>query len=129
MADDTLDSLAHDLGEEADTILDRVRPVIAKAAVNVKQQMGNEMRGSRSFWAVAHTIGYDDIVESAGAISVEIGPTHGRGDPGSLANIAYFGGARGGGSTVPDPMGALEAEIPATIDWLGKVTGEKVARL
>lgn len=128
MAGDTLDGLAHDLGVEADTILDRVRPVIAKAAVNIKQQLRDEMGASVHFRKAAHKISYE-TVELAGAVEARIGPTHGAGDPGSIANVAYFGGARGGGRTVPDPKIAAEAEIPATIDWLGRVTGEKVARL
>lgn len=127
MADD-LDALAEDLGEEADTIRDRIRPVMAKAALNVKTQLRTEMSEHRHFKPAARAITYE-ISDRADGILAEIGPTHGKDDPGSIANIAYFGGVHGGGATVPDPIGAGEAEVSAMIDWLGKITGEKVTRL
>ena len=56
---------------------------------------------------------------------MEVGPRKGK--PGSIANIAYFGGANGGGGTVPDPRGALEAEAPrfekALTDLVGEILG------
>jgi len=127
MAGDSLDDLSRDLGEEAETIGDRVRPVMSKAALNVKTQMRTEMEASRHFKAAAHTISYE-LADRADGIVATIGPTHGKDDPGSLSNLAYFGGVNGGGNTVPDPIEAAEAEVPAMIDWLEKVTGEKVTR-
>ena len=57
--------------------------------------------------------GYE-IQDRAGSIELVAGPT--KGSPGSLANIAYFGTSRGGG-TVPDPRGALDAETPTASSW------------
>lgn len=55
--------------------------------------------------------------------SVEAGPE--KGGAGSLAHIAYFGGAHGGGGTIRDPMQALldvgpdlEASLARMVDGL-----------
>lgn len=128
MSGDSLDDLAQDLGEEAETIGARIRPVMAKAALNVKTQLREEMSRSEHFKGATRDISYE-IVELTSSIVARIGPTHGKDVPGSIANIAYFGGVKGGGGTVPDPIGAGEAEAPAMIEWLGNVTGEKVTRL
>lgn len=42
-----------------------------------------------------------------------------KGGAGSLAHIAYFGGANGGGGTVRDPNEALQDEAPAFEKALG----------
>lgn len=88
-----------------------VRPVMAaleRGAVQIKEQLREEMAASTHFSPVARAISYD-VVARRGAVTAEIGPT--TGSPGSLANIAYFGTSRGGG-TVPDPRGALGKEAP-----------------
>lgn len=86
----------------------KVRPPLFKAAMQIKDQLTREMRESTHFKGVAGKGAIDFDVDAAG-LSAEIGPK--TGGPGSLANIAYFGGSRGGG-TVPDPQGALDAEAP-----------------
>lgn len=84
------------------------RPVVKRGAQNIKNQLVEEMRASVHFRPVARGISYD-IVDNG--FTAEIGPE--KGSPGSLANIAYFGGGtQPGGGTVPDPRGALEAEAP-----------------
>lgn len=85
-----------------------VRPIVAKGALNIKNQLVKEARASKHFRGFAPAISYT-LANYAGGASAEIGPV--KGSPGSLANIAYFGTSRGGG-TVPAPWGALEAETP-----------------
>lgn len=96
-----------------------VRPVVERGAVNIKNDLQQQMRGSRHFAPVARGITYD--VSSGGAYEAEIGPE--KGSPGSLANIAYFGSSRGGG-TVEDPSGALEREAPKFADALADLAAE-----
>lgn len=80
-----------------------LKPAVRKAGVNIKGQLRSEADSSRHF-RFSSSINYDEI---DGGLGVEVGPE--KGSPGSLANIAYFGTSRGGG-TVPDPRGALDAE-------------------
>ncbi len=104
----------------------QVEQVISRGALNIKNDLQREMRGSRHFKGVAPGITYD--MRSAGGfgggvIEAEIGPE--KGSPGSLANIAYFGSSRGGG-TVPDPIGALEREAPNVEKFLLDVMGRVI---
>ena len=100
----------------------RLRPdvagVVKKGAQNIKDDLQAEARKSRHFKGFASGISYDmpDDFEA------EIGPVKGR--PGSLANIAYFGTSRGGG-TVEEPGEALQRELPAFEKHLGDIA-EKV---
>lgn len=90
----------------------QVEAVVHRGSNNIKRQQQEEMRASKHFSAVAGAISYDLRAGGGfggGFVESEIGPV--KGAPGSLANIAYFGGSRGGG-TVPDPSVALEAEEP-----------------
>ena len=97
-----------DLRRAAASALPEVRAVVQRGALAIKTQMQSEMRESAHFRQVASAISYDTTISPSG-VEAEIGPR--RGAPGSLANIAYFGSSRGGG-TVPDPQGALDAEVP-----------------
>ena len=91
----------------------RAQPVVAKGLVNIKEQLQREMRGRLTPKStavgnrIAAFISYDLDADGFGG---EVGPR--KEGAGNLANIAYFGGAHGGGGTVPDPRGALEAEAP-----------------
>lgn len=105
-AGDDLRRLAADLNRGVDQA--KVRAVVRKGALNVKNQLRREAEGSRWF-RIAPTISFDGR-EFWGGPGAEIGPEK-RG-AGNLANIAYFGGANGGGGTLPDPEGALAAEAP-----------------
>lgn len=91
-----------------------VTSVVSKGALNIKNQQQAEMARSTHFGRIARTISYDIRTVGAfggGIVEAEIGPNrHWR--AARLANIAYFGGARGGGGTVPDPGDALLAEAP-----------------
>ena len=117
-------SVSMDMGEVRDLAADMTAvdgrlkrhliPVVRRAGVNIKNQMREEAAQSRHF-RFAPLINYDEIDDGYG---VEVGP-----EPvgaGKLENIAYFGGVRGGGGTVPDPKGALEAEAPKFLEELGK---------
>ena len=87
-----------------------LRPILSKGALNIKKQLKKEMFASRHFKGAGSAISYDIKTEGTSLIA-DIGPSSEDGSPGNLANIAYFGTSRGGG-TVPDPKGALEAEAP-----------------
>jgi len=120
---DEFRAFAKDLRAAGSGIASKVLPIVHKGAANIKKQHRREMAASRSFKGVARAIDYSmsfgtgsRAAGGAGAIEAVIGPR--TGSPGSLANIAYFGGARGGG-TVPDPRGALLAEAPRFEKALG----------
>ena len=86
--------------------------VVHKGANNIKNQMNGALASSTHFRGIAGSVNYD--MRSGGAfgggfIEAEIGPDHARG--GALANVAFFGTSRGGG-TVEDPQMALDAEAP-----------------
>lgn len=114
--------LAADLNRSAAEVAVSVRQIVAKGAVNIKKQLRAEMSGSEHFGQAARRISYDITTPADDTVVAEIGPSHGAGDVGSLANIAYFGTSKGG-ATVPDPMGALEAEAARTISHLEKLIG------
>ena len=111
---DKIGALAADLRALPEHVRGDARKVLAKAGVNIKRQLQAEMSTSEHFGQVATAISYE-IEERAGSIELVAGPT--KGSPGSLANIAYFGGSRGGG-TVPEPRGALDAEAPVASAYL-----------
>jgi hypothetical protein len=87
-----------------------VSGLVAKGAVSIKEQMRSEMAASPHFRGAAASIGFD-LVAFPDGLEAQVGPSSEPGSPGNLANVAYFGTSRGGG-TVPDPRGALEAEAP-----------------
>lgn len=109
-----LRKLASDLSNAPKLIKSEARGVIAKGALNIKNQMRDEVARSRHF-RFAHTISYD-LKVSGDTIEAEIGPE--AGGVGSLAGFAYFGGVNGGGGTVTDPQGALDAEAPNVEKYL-----------
>jgi hypothetical protein len=107
-----LRALAADLRQAPANVQRGVGPVIFKGAMNIKTQLVEEMSASQHFKGAASSIDFDIRHRGAfSAIEAEIGPRSGPGEPGALANIAYFGTSRGGG-TVPDPQKALDAEAP-----------------
>lgn len=84
------------------------RRVMERGANNIKRQLRRDAELSAHFSQIARAINYD-VIDNSDSIEIEVGPT--KGSPGSLANIAYFGGSRGGG-TVADPEVALMDEAP-----------------
>lgn len=122
MSDVTIDTselrtFAADLTRGVASVAREVMQATAKGGVNIKEQLRSEAADSRHFQLERH-ISYD--VEDGG-FGVVVGPE--KVGAGNLANIAYFGGANGGGGTVPDPRGALGAEVPRYLDALSKIAG------
>lgn len=113
-----LTDLSGELSRLPGEALARVRPVFQKGALNIKTQLQSEASGSRHFRQIARTISYDTR-ESSSAIEAEIGPDRDKGGGAGLAG-AYFGWSRGGG-TLPDPVLALEAEVPDVERFLGEL--------
>lgn len=103
---DELRRLAADLAKGVDQT--KVRAALRKGGSNIKAQLREEAGRSRHF-KIASRITFDEM-ESLGGPAVEVGPT--RQGAGRLGVIAYFGGVHGGGGTLPDPQGALDAEAP-----------------
>ena len=106
---DELRKLAADLAKGVP--LDKARSVLEDSATTIKGTLRAEAGRSRHF-KIAPTITHD-VRYGLGSMSAEIGPT--KVGAGRLANIAYFGGSNGGGGTLPDPRGALDAEAPTFI--------------
>lgn len=110
-----LRTLAADLTKAGSGMEPKVRPIVHVGAGNIKRQMRAEMAASRHFGQVAGVIDYSmlgGMSTGVGVVEAEIGPRTGPGGVvGDLAHFAYFGGATRGG-TVPDPQGALDAELP-----------------
>lgn len=110
--------------------LDGVPPAFMKearksaffAGMQIKRQLRNEMGRSSYFKGVTPSIDFEDI-QSLTEFGIVAGPRKGGMFPGDLANIAYFGGSRGGGGTVPDPKGALEEEAPKFMAALLDIAG------
>lgn len=113
-----LESFARDLGQIPARLVPKVSGVVAKGALNVKNQLRKEARGSSHFKQIAPTITYDLKKLSFagdGVIEADIGPAREAGPAASLAGIAYFGSSKPGGGTLPDPILALQAEEPGFI--------------
>lgn len=117
MSDDLL-GLAQDLEMAGAQILGEVEKVVFKGAMNIKQGMQQRLRDSPGFRRISHSVDFD-IDKQISGVGAEIGPRHGPGEPGNLANIAYFGTSRGGGSV--DLLGPFEEEVPRFINAIGDV--------
>lgn len=120
MSDD-LESLAADLASSPERVMREVKAVVSKGSLNIKNQLISEASGSRSFGQIARAIGYD-MTETGNSVESEIGPDSSRNSAGGLL-MAYYGQSRGGGGTLPDPIGALEAEGPNFIAALERLDG------
>lgn len=109
-------TLAADMRQVDSRLTRHLIPVVRKGAVNVKKSMQDDLRGSSNagFRHVASTVGFDEL---DGGLTAEIGPSK---PAGALANIAFFGTSRGGG-TVRDPGQALADEEPNFLRELEKV--------
>ena len=117
-----LRSLETDLGRAAGLDARAVRPAVSKGALNIKNQMRRDFGKSDYFSRASFAVSYD-VTTDGDAVQAEIGPDKGRNPAGALANIAYFGGAHGGGGTVPDPQLALDAEAPRFEEAIAALVG------
>jgi len=121
-----LREIAADMRQVDSRLARWVRPVVERGASNVKDDMRRAAEESRHF-AIARAISYDMVARGFGAVgeyAAEIGPR--KGSPGSLANIAYFGGANGGGGTVEDPQASADRELPNFMNALADLAEEMV---
>lgn len=116
-------ALAADLGTKPAAAMREVRPVLERGALNMKRGMAKDFADSWHFAGIAGTISYE-VTAAGDTITAEVGPDKARGGIASLAGIAYFGGANGGGGTIPDPVHVIDAEVPRVIDYLGKIGGD-----
>ena len=111
------DALARDLSAAADKAnVQKVRPSVEKAGVNIKKAWDG-VATTRHF-KIGGLISYD-VEESGDSIELEVGID--KVGAGNLGVIAHFGGAHGGGGTLPDPQTFLDAEEPALIKYVGDV--------
>lgn len=117
-----LSNLAADFSRAGSVAAGKVRPIVSKGALNIKNQMQREMQGSAHFGQVAPTIDYD-INTTAVGFEAEIGPNKSRGSAASLAGLAYFGSSRPGGGTVMDPIHALNDEAGRFVQNLAEAAG------
>lgn len=99
--------LVTDLGRIPGRVVPEVREIAERGALNVKNRMVADARGSRHFKQIAPTISYDESTR-AGLVSFDIGPDRSRDDAAKIANIAYFGGRNGGGGTLDIEAGLVE---------------------
>ena len=116
-----VDALAADLGRVAGRSLPLVDEVVKKGADNIKREMAEDAAGSRWF-RFADSISYDSDYR-VGQVAYEIGPDRARNPRARLANIAYFGGANGGGGTL-DIEKPLRSEEPRLMAALDKALGD-----
>lgn len=116
-----LRKLGVDLGDIAPELAVEARGVIQKAALVLKEDMRDDFEhGSDSFHQVARSVTYDTTLSPTG-IEAEIGPITLGKVVGDLAHFAYFGGANGGGGTVPDPQYLLEREAKVVEGYLSEI--------
>ncbi|WP_187995916.1 hypothetical protein [Flaviflexus equikiangi] len=114
--------LAKDMSDVPRKLQKEIPPIVKKGALNIKEAMRKDLMASSysGINYVASTVSFDEL---DGGFAAVIGPSSGRGrGKGSLANVAYFGTSRGGG-TVRDPKEALADEEDNFLTHLGKVAG------
>lgn len=86
------------------------RKIIERGAANIKRRMRADLQSSRHFKGGARSVRYE-MFDRAGSLWAEVRPAFSPHEAGSIANIAYFGTSKGGG-TVADPDLALDTEAP-----------------
>lgn len=95
--------------ESANHVIAQTKKSVTKGALNVKNQLRHDARGSKYFAQVGSTIDFD-VESDSSSTEALIGPNKGVGTSASLAGIAYFGTSQPGGGTLPDPVKALDTE-------------------
>ena len=119
---DEVAALAASLSSAPGRVEREVKQVVSKGSLNVKNQLMREAGASTHFKGLARSIGYD-LTATAAFVEGEIGPQKERNAAAGLLG-AYWGWSRGGGGTLPDPLGALEAEQPNVTAALEQLVGE-----
>lgn len=94
---------------------------VKKGAQNVKNSIRDDLKGSgnKAFRSIPITY---TVSETPGRITAEIGPT--KGGAGSVANLAFFGTAKGGGTHRFYEHG--EEELPKLAEHIAKAAVEVV---
>lgn len=100
-------AVAADFQAAAAQVVAKATAGVQEAATAARDAMQADMGGSGSFGHAASSITFDMAGTEA-----QIGPTK---PAGAIANIAYFGGAHGGGGTVRDPLDAAESTDPESV--------------
>lgn len=84
--------------------------IMRRGALEAKKNLAQDAKKSVHFGQIGRSISYDTKVRPFG-LEIELGPDKDRsygeaGQPGPLANVAYFGGANGGGGSLDfdDPV-------------------------
>lgn len=101
----------------------KIKGVVEKSALNTKNAMRKDARGSKHFKQLARTISYDVKVRGFGGDGViegEVGPSGG--GAASLAGIAYFGTSKPGGATLRNPEDAMLEEAANFYEFAYKAT-------
>lgn len=100
----------------------KVAAAVKKGAVNVKDAIQEDVSGSSN--AAMRRIGIGFELQSVGnGIAADISPRDGGAS--DLANIAFFGTARGGGSH--EFYEHAEAELPALAEYVAKAGEEALS--
>lgn len=113
--DGELTSVIADLQYAPNKVIDSARKVMKKGAVNIKKELVADAKKSKHFAKLARVTSFDETFTAGGA-EYEIGPDvlktvrgnskrsvtkkYAPGTVGHIANIAYFGGANGGGGSL-----------------------------
>lgn len=113
-----LDAVARDLSAAPGKAQSKIRGVINRGGLEMKKKMKADFSSSSSFGHIARSVNYD--VSGGSNPRVEVGPNAAISRSAPLAGIAYFGGARGGGGTVPEPDHILESEAETAVEHIGR---------
>lgn len=109
-----VDKLADDLDRVPEETRPKVRAVVSKGALNIKNEMRAEASGHPTYRHFPRSISYD----LTGDLEAEIGPDKAL-IQGALGNLLYFGTSKTGG--VLDINGPLKREEPRFVDALANV--------
>lgn len=114
-----LRAYATNLGRIGLEVAGEVDKVLKRGAQNIKTGLQENLRESKHFRQVAASISYDQIGDVR-ALGYEVGPDKER-HAGALANVAFFGTSRGGGTV--DFEGPLREEEPRLVGYLQELLG------
>lgn len=115
-----LRKLATDLDKAPAEVKRKAVPIMRKTGLQIRRGIQADLQESVYFKGTASKFSVDEKIDGSG-MEIEIYPHHGKGIPSSQYNIAVFGGARGGGGTVDDPMVVLTDEAEKAEHFLAEL--------
>lgn len=115
-----LEKLAADLSNAVPVSAAKVRGVVQKGALNVKNDWRAAWSGLAHAPSVDEAVTFDTRV-TAGGIEAEIGPDKSK-RQGALGNLIEFGSVNNGPTPGGEP--ALQAEEPRFVKALEEITGD-----